>query len=216
MKIPSFLIKLKTRFQRFFSKKPYVIVAMGDSAVEGWGATSPKRAFAPLVYSSIKLKKQNVNFYNLGKAQARVEDVLNTQLNQAIKLQPDLILLSIGANDILWPLKAWQFDKNYGLLLKSLSQKTDALIVVNNIPDFSIAPIIPKLVLPLTNILAKRFNKIIQKYTDETGGVLVDLYAQSSLIKDKKGFISDDGLHPSDKGYALWKDSIIDKISPLI
>ncbi len=198
------------------SKKPFVFVAVGDSAVEGWGASNPDKGFASLVFSAIKRHAKNPRFYNLGKGGAKVGDVLKHQLDEAINLQPDLVLVSVGANDIMRATRGSSFDKEFKLLLKRLHEETGAKIVVNNIPDITLAPSVPRLFVPFCKIWAKRFNEIIKKYAEEFNAILVDLYSQSLNFKGYKEFISSDGLHPSDAGYALWANAVITKIYPLI
>jgi acyl-CoA thioesterase I len=217
--ITAFYSTLRTRlFGKFFSGKDtdYIIVALGDSTIEGIGATEPGKAFAPIVYEAVKSHKKNAKFFNFGAAGAKVQDVVNFQLADALRLKPDLILLSIGANDVIKPVKTFQFDRNYKNLISSLSQNTKALIVVNNIPDFSIAPAVPRPVLPWFNLITRKLNRSIQKYTQEAGGILIDLYSQSKIFKGYRELISDDGFHPSDLGYALWGNTIITKLHPLI
>jgi lysophospholipase L1-like esterase len=84
--------KIKLFLLSRLQRKPYVIVALGDSTVEGLGATNPEKAFAPLVHEAIKSHKKNTRFLNLGVAGAKVQDVLNFQLVEAIKIKTRLNL----------------------------------------------------------------------------------------------------------------------------
>src|SRR5581483_6586867 len=124
------------------SKKPFVYVAIGDSTVEGIGASKPERNFASLIYASLKQEIKNAEYHNLGIAGDRVEDVLQKQVQKAIELKPDLIVLSVGANDIMQHRRMNSFKKEYDELIKQLNQ-TKALIVVTNVPDLSLAPVLP-------------------------------------------------------------------------
>jgi acyl-CoA thioesterase-1 len=197
------------------TKKPFVYVAIGDSTVEGIGASKPERNFASLIYASLKQDIKNAQFHNLGIAGDRVEDVLKKQVERAVELKPDLIVLSVGANDIMQHRKLGTFKKEYNQLIEQLNQ-TKALIVVTNVPDLSLAPVLPKYALPYCKIQVPRFNGVIKHLVHKYGVVFVDLYQQSQLFHGYSELISADGLHPSDAGYALWANTIITKISPLI
>lgn len=206
-----FIIKSKL----FKNKKPFVYVALGDSTIEGMGATIPERNFASLIHASLKQSIKNTQYHNLGKAGARVEDVIKKQLEKTIQLNPDLIVLSIGANDLTQRTNLKKFEAEYKELLHKLA-KTNALLVVNNIPDITLAPAIPRVTIPYFLVQQRRFNNIIKNISKEFGSVLVDLNTQSKLFKGYKELVSSDGFHPSDAGYALWANTIINKIQPLI
>lgn len=212
--------KLFQKIQLFFKsrlrKKEFVVVAIGDSTIEGIGASKPEKAFAPLVYSSIKQGKKNAVFHNLGKAGAKVQDVIINQLPKAIELKPNLILVSIGANDLMFSKRIFRFGKDFEFLLSTLRQKTQAALFVNNIPDVTIVPIMPKLAFPYYKLMVLNFNYLIKKYTKIFGVYLIDLYKESRLFKEYKELISQDGLHPSDIGYAIWANAFITKIQSVL
>lgn len=206
-----FIIKNKL----FKGKKPFIYVAIGDSTVEGMGATTPERNFASLINASLKQSIKNTQYHNLGEAGARVEDVIKRQLDKTLELNPNLIVLSIGANDLIQRRNIKKFESEYKELLHKLA-KTNALLVINNIPDITLAPAIPRVTIPYFLVQQRRFNNIIKNISKELGSVLVDLNTQSKLFKGYKELVSSDGFHPSDAGYALWANTIINKIQPLI
>ena len=201
---------LKTNLRWF--KKEFVVVAIGDSTVEGLGASKPEKAFAPLVYLAIKQEKKNAVFHNLGVAHSKVNDVILNQLPKALELKPNLVLISIGANDLIFSKKIFQFGKDFEFLISTLRKKTKAAIFVNNIPDITIIPTMPKLAFPYFKFMVLRFNHIIKKSTEPIGTYLIDLYKESKLYKGYKELISSDGIHPSDIGYAIWANAFITKI----
>lgn len=213
MKLLNFVHKITISLKQKWNinKSPFVYVAMGDSTIEGVGASRPERHFTSLIFEFLKLKQKDVTYHNLGRAGWKVSNVIHDQLNPAIELKPNLIVLSVGANDVMQRRSLKKFDQEYKELLEKLSL-TGALIVINNIPDLSLAPVIPKYIHPYCIIQVPRYNKIIEKYAKEYGCLLVDLYAQSRLYRGYAEFISSDGLHPSDAGYALWANTVITKL----
>lgn len=221
MKIRSFLHSLrflgssiKSRF--FPKKKPFVYVAIGDSTIEGVGASHPMRAFPALVFEAIKKELKTVNFHNFGTSGARVRDLLAYQVERAIALKPDLIIISVGFNDIARKTRLSEFEKDFLMLLKMLSQKTNAVIVVNNIPDISLAPSISFFRKILGKFLVNKFNKKIERYVLEMEAILIDIYSQTRTLKGHKELVSNDGLHPSDIGHAIWGNTILLRIWDLI
>ena len=201
------LIKLR---QLVWRPGKFVYVAIGDSTVEGVGASDPSRSCPALVFEKIKNEKERAYFYNLGKSGARIKDVVELQLAKAVELKPDLITISVGANDLRHRTKLRHFEKDFLELIKTLNEKTKAKIIISNIPDLSVVPSIPILVKHLLRFVTGRFNRIIKEYAEQFKCILVDLYTGSKIYGRKStGLISEDGLHPSDEGYALWANEII-------
>ena len=204
------LIKLR---QIVWRPKKFVYVAIGDSTVEGVGASDPSRSCPALVFEKIKHEKKRAYFYNLGKSGARIRDVVELQLAKAVELKPDLITISVGANDLRHRTKLRHFEKDFYELIKTLKEKTKAEIIISNIPDVSVAPSLSIMVKYLSRFVAKRFNRIINEHAKQFRCILIDLYTGSKIYGRKSlGLISADGLHPSDEGYALWAKVIIDHL----
>ena len=77
------------------------------------------------------------------------------------------------------------------------------------VPDFSLTKSGP-LYANDRDIAAglQSFNRIILSEALARGLKSVDLFAISQAVKTDPFLISEDNLHPSDKGYALWEKSI--------
>src|SRR4030042_6370297 len=188
----------------------FTYVAIGDSTVEGVGTSNPKKAFPALIFAAIKQDIKNVQFHNLGKRGAKIYDVVLNQLETAIQLKPDLVTISVGGNDLHNRTNLKQFNKYLCQLIEILTRETNAKVIINNIPDLSCLPKIPFIFRIYSKIQLKRFNQIIQEQENKAQLVFVDLYSQSKLFTRKyPEFISSDGFHPSDAGYALWANTII-------
>jgi lysophospholipase L1-like esterase len=197
-------------FNRFFRAAPYVYVALGDSTVEGVGASDKTKTYPYLVTMGIKQKYRNVVFHNLGVAGSKTDDLLASHLEKAISLQPDLVTISIGANDIFKRVKGTTFEANLSEIIMQLKNQTSASIVINTIPDFSAVTSMPAVFKAYCQLQAKRFNKIIYSLAEREKIILVDFYLQTKIMgKRYPELISSDGLHPSDFGYAIWAQSIL-------
>lgn len=199
------------------NKDPFIYVALGDSTVEGVGASAPHRSYTGILHAAIKEKKKMVTYHNLGIKGATVSDVIRDQLQKAIVLQPDLITISIGANDIRARKRAKTFEKELTSLIKELQTNTNAYIVINTIPDLSLTPAIPRYLKKYCKYMAIRFNNKIKKVSDDLAISFVDLfyYSRSVLIQFPEA-IAGDGFHPSDFGYAIWANTMIPQIDKAI
>ncbi len=204
--------KILSLFSRFpkKNKERFVYVAIGDSSVEGVGASHHTKSYPSLIFEKIKLTYPKGEYHNLGKSGDRIEHVVKKQLPQVLELKPNLVTVSIGVNDIRGRVKLSDFEKDLMYLVSTLQNKTDAKIIINNIPDFSALPTLPIYIRIASKILIHRFNRSIEKISDNLNITLVDIFKVSRYFcKQWKKFISNDGLHPSDAGYALWAETII-------
>ena len=207
-------MKLFNFIKRYIPKRrTYVYVALGDSTVEGVGASAPHRSYTGILHTIVKERKKNTSYYNLGVAGATLRDVLDTQVAKAIELQPDLVTLSVGANDIKNRTNSTTFSKELRLLFKELQTKTNAKIIVNTIPDLSLTPAIPRYLKSYSKFMAIRFNATITRVGEELSIPIVDLFNYSrSIIRQFPEAIASDGFHPSDFGYAIWANTMIPHI----
>ena len=198
-------------------KRHFVYVAIGDSSVEGLGATSPDRTYPAIIFTAIRKVYKNAEFYNLGRLDSDAHDVIIEQLDKAINLTPDLITISLGTNDIRHRRSIIAFEKDLQQILFRLKKETLAEVVINTIPDLSKAPAVEKIVRGLSRVLVKRFNTRITRQAEKNDAVLVDLFEMTSMYaKSHPEMLSEDGFHPSDFGYALWANSVIHHIQHLL
>lgn len=201
------LVSLK---RLLFRPKRFVYVAIGDSTVEGIGASHSSKSFPALVFEKIKKDKKEAVFHNLGKGGAKVRDVVELQLARAIELKPNLITISVGGNDLHRRTKLKHFEKDFLHLIKTLKEKTDAEIIISNIPDVSLLPSLSIFVKYLSKFMTGRLNRVINKHAKQFKCILIDLYKGSKENSKKyRDLISSDGFHPSDRGYSLWANAII-------
>jgi acyl-CoA thioesterase I len=89
--------------------------------------------------------------------------------------------------------------------VRGLRARTAAPIVVTNLPDVSLAPIVPVYVRPLVAYRVRAYNQIIADIVTRHRLTLVDAYTPSRReLPEHPEFFSDDGFHPSDAGYRFW------------
>src|SRR4030095_9485311 len=75
-------------------------VALGDSTVEGVGASSRSRNYVSRLHERLRAGYPAARRANLGAGGATSADVRARQLDRAIELHPQLVTLAIGPNDI--------------------------------------------------------------------------------------------------------------------
>ena len=191
-----------------------VYVALGDSTVEGVGASTARNNYVGRLDTRLRERYPRARTVNLGVAGATSLDVLEAQLARAIALQPHLVTLSIGPNDITGRVPSAAYAQNLDMILARLASETPAVIVVNLLPDLAITPRFRNRdSAPVVGRLSVEFNGVVARMAKRHGALVVDLYRASRReVPRHPELLSADGYHPSDLGYARWAELMWDAV----
>jgi lysophospholipase L1-like esterase len=183
-------------------------VALGDSTVEGVGASSPERTYVARLGERLRGIYPRAVTTNLGVGGSTSADVLRRQLDRAVALRPALVTLSIGPNDVTTGVRVEQYERNVEAVLRRLEADTTALVVVNLLPDLAVTPRFRgREKEALVGGLTVRFNDALARQAYAHGAALVDLYTASrSEVPARPDLVGADGYHPSDAGYERWAE----------
>jgi len=200
------------------SNPPFRYVVMGDSTSVGQGAKIQADNFS-CQYAQLVLLKQYpaVKIYNLAKSGAKTQDVLFNQVEAAIALDPDLIMLSIGANDVTGLTNSDEFRRTYAMILQRLtSLGKNTKIVLLNIPAFATSPLLWEPYRSAAHYQAGKFNQIITAIAKSEPNIrVVDIYrgTEADFRRYPKLNFSQDNFHPSSAGYGVWTRVIVQTLN---
>ena len=186
------------------------LLFQGDSITD---AGRDKRDFHDLgngypKYAAELLKESNpeinFDFINLGISGNRTGQLFDRLYPDAIALQPDVISILIGINDI-WHRGAFsyvattdeQIELNYREILKNLKAKTNAKIVM-------LAPYVldSEDKAPMKNELTTVL-PIVRKLADEFADAYIpldELFEEAMATQPAPLYYSPDGVHPNENG----------------
>ena len=182
-------------------------VALGDSTVSGAGASSPDNTYVSRLHARLRAIYPEAQVTNLGVGGATSAGVVREQLRPALVLQPDLITLSAGPNDITQGRDVRAFERNLQTIFWTFNRKTHAVMVVNLLPDLAVAPRFNQAEKDVLGRLTTLFNEAIQRQARRYGVEIVDLYTPSRQeVPGQPVLLSGDDYHPSDAGYARWAE----------
>src|SRR3989344_9131047 len=116
-KLKNILGSIRQSLIKKLGRERFTYIAMGDSTVEGIGSTEKAKSFAWVIYDVLKKENRSTKFYNLGKSGARIKDIIDNQLQQALDLNPDFVLISVGANDLRARTKLADFERDLKYLV---------------------------------------------------------------------------------------------------
>ncbi len=182
---------------------PIVYVALGDSTGAGVGARNG--GYVARLFKRLEERRPQSKLSNLCVSGSTTADVVRNQLERGVALNPDLVTVGIGINDIGHGLTIEQFSKNFDQILSTLKEKTHASIVVTNLPDISSAPRIPNSMRSQYQRQIDEFCKQLEEIANKYGVTIFDIYTITKQeLPSHPEYFSADGFHPSDEGYELW------------
>lgn len=180
-------------------------VSLGDSLTAGVGAGSLEKTFVYQFAEKLSLKSGQVDVVNLGIPGATTKDLIDIQLPQVIPMNPDVITLLIGINDIHGKSSSTKFGKNFNDILEQLQSQTKAKIIVLTIPYLGSSESVRPPLNLILDYQTKQFNKQIIKISQNRHIKVINLYESSYLdFSAHNEYYASDLFHPSDLGYGVW------------
>jgi acyl-CoA thioesterase-1 len=179
-------------------------VVMGDSTSIGQGAPY-KVSIGPKSMEQLAQKYQ-VSYTNLGVSGARTQDVVTTQLPAASALKPDLVLLSIGANDATHLTSGKSLSSNMSKIASQLiAANCNVKIVLTGSPAMGSVLRFP---WPLKQFMGLREKQVNQAYAPVIAAKQLT-FAELAIktgpaFAQHPDYFAGDKFHPNAAGYAVW------------
>jgi acyl-CoA thioesterase-1 len=168
-------------------------VAIGDSAAQGIGASRPGRSYVGFVAAHIRsVSSKQVRVVNLGISGATVGIAIKKELPALAKLEPDIVTVSIGANDMT-SFEPTQFAAELETLFAALPKHA----IVADLPTFYFLPAEKKVRIA---------NQLLREAAARHGLAVVPLHEamrRQGLWGVTTQFAGD-LFHPNDRGYKVW------------
>jgi lysophospholipase L1-like esterase len=178
-------------------------IAAGDSTALGEGASKVEKTY-PYRVAEYLAQKNTVSYKNVAATGAKTQDLIGTQLKAIIDFNPDVVTISIGANDVTHYVSKNKTIENYLEIIKQLTENTKAKIYITDVARFDHSYLLPYLFREYFDLKAKSLNRELLKLgTDRVK--IIDIH---SVAVDN----SRDQFHPSDSGYDFWTNAFLDKI----
>ena len=197
--------------------EPLRFVVLGDSTSAGIGSGGAEHAYPTLLAKRLADDTgRRVELTVLGISGARTADVRTDQLPQVADLDPDLVFVGIGANDVthLTPLDKIKDDMS--AILEELST-TGADVAVAGAPDMRVYAWHQPLRY-ITYLRGKQVADAIEEVAQAKDIPVVELAEETGhfFADEPEAHFSEDEFHPSALGYERWADAIYPVLRPLV
>ena len=188
---------------------PLRLVVLGDSTAAGIGVDDPADAYPTLLARRLAAATdRRVELAALGIAGARVEDLAAEQAPAAASLDPDLVFVGIGANDVTHLTSRGDVRAEMDEALRILGE-SGAAVVVAGPPDMRV-PVWHQPLRQLSYLRGRQIADVVEDVAGEHGMGVVELAEETGpfFAADPEGHFSTDGFHPGPLGYERWADAI--------
>jgi lysophospholipase L1-like esterase len=185
---------------------PIRLVALGDSTVTAPGIAD--RSGVWLHQALLRLDPSpSVEVVSLAVGGSRIADVADT-LDEAVALDPDLVVIAVGSNDAIHATPARRFETQLDDVLRRLLA-TVGIVAVANIGDLGNVARVHR---PLDTVLRRRSHTLCRRVervvAAHQGAVLLDVTTTNEAFRDPSIFAAD-LFHPSETGHSIWADAAL-------
>jgi lysophospholipase L1-like esterase len=183
---------------------PLTYVVMGDSTAAGQGAAYER---GTAMSTARRLGADyRLSMVNLGVSGALAREVDRDQLATAQRLHPDLVLLSVSANDVTHLTPVRSVERSVRRIVAGLREANPKVaIVVTGSPDMGSPPRIPRLLRPLSSWRTRNMNRMFRALAAEQHLTFAPLAEETGpLFRADPTLFAADQFHPNERGYATW------------
>lgn len=189
------------------------MVWLGDSTAAGLGATSAEQAIPQRVAAALG---RPVELTSLAVSGARVDDVIDHQLPALAGTRPDVVLVSVGANDTVHLTSRDAFRDRYRELVASVPEGAE--LVLLGVPDMGAPPRLAQPLRAIAGLRGRQLDDVVRSVAADAGATYVDIAGETgpTMRSDTDRYFAADRYHPSDDGYELWADAVLAQIDGAI
>jgi lysophospholipase L1-like esterase len=198
------------------SGPPLTYVVLGDSTAAGVGAPYDQ-GIAVQTATRLGLTR-TVTLHNFAVSGARIRDVLETQVPQAVATKPDLVLMSVAANDVTHLTSIPSMRRRLREIVGRLRAANPAvLIVVTGSPDMGSPPRIPWILRGTASLRAKLVNRMFKSEAGPLRLVFAPIAERTGpLFRRDRTLFDADRFHPNARGYATWVEVLDETLARAI
>ena len=185
--------------------KEFKILGLGESPMAGVGIAKHSLTLTGL--TAVKLNKLlgcSVKWEILAESGLSLKN-LNKLIGEQLGKNADLVLVSMGGNDVFQLTPPWVWKNNINTCVKLLFEKENKpLILFSPVPPVGRFPAIPN---PL-RITFSFWGLLLQASLAQTINSMDNAYLLDERFPEGKEYYLEDGIHPSPLAYDPWSEKL--------
>lgn len=197
------------------SHRTLKVAVLGDSSVTAPGVSGPHEIWVSRVCHRLA-ERRHVELRSFAVGGSRTRDVIENQLEPALEFGPDLVFISVGANDAIKGVPLHRFAADLERLVAALAG-SGATVVQSGV---GVLGTIPRLYPPLSNLMsrrARRFDRVHWQVAARHETAVVDQRSDDpALWNNDASLWAADLFHVSSAGHARWAETTWRTIEPLL
>lgn len=187
---------------------------MGDSQTEGVGdPTGPggvERGWADRFAEDMAARQGSLLYANLAIRGRRIAEIREEQLEKTLSMEPDLISLVAGLNDVIRPGCDVDCVLDEMDSMQSILAATGATILTITYPDPATMSPVGRLISETVN----RFNAGLREIAGRSGALMLDVDDVETTVDDR--LWCDDRLHLNSEGHRRLSRGMASLLDPEI
>jgi lysophospholipase L1-like esterase len=178
------------------------LLAIGDSIIDGVGISHTSQSL-PVRFAAALARREHcqVNWRIEGKTGFNIDDVLERLAAVETITRPDLVLLSVGVNDVTGLSSTRHWRRQLTQLLKRIQQQWPGCrLIFAGLPPMSKFPLPPQPLRSALGLRAARLDRIAAAIIAQHPHAI---HVPTRINPEQHGFC-EDGFHPSAESCNLW------------
>lgn len=190
-------------FERTIPGASFRILVLGDSTAVGTGASKPEDSTA----GRLAAKYPNAEVVNLAKSGDKIEDLEWILKTISDTERYDIVLIQIGANDIIRFTSMKDIEEGIGRILERSKTFRGKVIILHS-GNIGESKFFPWYVRPLLSKRSYEAREIYKRVAEKYGASYVNLID----VEFPEKYYASDHLHLSSDGYGVWFEEIEKKL----
>ena len=194
------------------------IAVLGDSSVTAPGV-EPLDAAWPRRLANHLADDHCVELLAVAIGGSKTRDVLASQVHEAISFEPDIAIVSAGANDALRATPVSRFEAEFEQILTLLTRHVPCGVAVSGIGDLGSIPRLPALARSIVRIRGRAFDRAIRRAVSRFPGVVkTDTWSPGwdEFNTNPDAIFAPDLFHASAYGHGIYAAAMRPAVETLL
>lgn len=187
---------------------PLRLAVLGDSSCTGPGLDDPDDIWIRRIGRHFA-DRYHVTIDSVAIGGSHSRDVLRDQVPAVVPTHPDLAIVSVGSNDMLYGVPARSLQRNLEAIVTELLS-AGATVILSGVGDLGTIPRLPFMLSRLMTRRGRQADRAHARVAARHPGVLKVPIQQrtAEAFRDPRVFTTD-LLHANGRGHALWAEAAI-------